>query len=420
MLSVITNEDERAEMAVSLDEICRQGAQQMLAAALEAEVADYVDAMSGEVDENGHRLVRRNGRHEPRTITTAAGKVEIHQPRVDDRRTDPTTGEKLRFASSLIPPWARKSPKVSAVLPLLYLHGMSSGDFSPALTEFFGHDAGLSASSITRLTTDWQAEQREFMNRDLTDHDYVYVWVDGVHFNVRLEEARLCCLVIVGVTLDGTKELIAIVDGYRESTESWLDLLRDLDRRGMNAPTLAVGDGALGFWNALEQIWPTTVPQRDWVHKVANILDAMPKTAQRTAKKMLDEIRNAEDGELARAAAAKFDATYRAKFPKAADKLANDLDRLLAFYDYPADHWVHLKTSNPIESTFATVRQRTKVTKGPGSRAAGLAMAYKLIGTAEDGWRRINSPHLAALVRAGAKFEKGQHVTTNPEDQVAA
>ena len=320
MLSVITNEDERAEMAVSLDEICRQGAQQMLAAALEAEVADYVDAMSGEVDENGHRLVRRNGRHEPRTITTAAGKVEIHQPRVDDRRTDPTTGEKLRFASSLIPPWARKSPKVSAVLPLLYLHGMSSGDFSPALTEFFGHDAGLSASSITRLTTDWQAEQREFMNRDLTDHDYVYVWVDGVHFNVRLEEARLCCLVIVGVTLDGTKELVAIVDGYRESTESWLDLLRDLDRRGMKAPTLAVGDGALGFWNALEQIWPTTVPQRDWVHKVANILDAMPKTAQRTAKKMLDEIRNAEDGELARKAAAKFDQSYRAKFPKAADK----------------------------------------------------------------------------------------------------
>ena len=420
MLSVISNGDERAEMAVSLDEICRQGAQQMLAAALEAEVAGYVEALAGEVDADGRRLVVRNGRHDPRTITTSAGAVEIHQPRVDDRRTDPATGDKLRFRSGLIPPWARKSPSVSAVLPLLYLHGMSSGDFVPALTEFFGHDTGLSASSITRLTTGWQDEQRAFMNRDLTDHDYVYVWVDGIHFNVRLQEARLCCLVMIGVTVDGSKELVAVVDGYRESKDSWADLLRDLKRRGMTAPNLAVGDGALGFWSALKDVWPDTGHQRDWVHKKKNILDSLPKSAHPTADKMLVEVRDAEDVNHARAAAAKFDQAFRAKFPKAADKLADDLDQMVAFYDYPAEHWIHLKTSNPIESTFATVRQRTKVTKGPGSRAAGLAMAYKLIGTAETGWRRINAPELAALVRAGIKFEKGKQVTTTPKEQVAA
>ena len=420
MLSVINGEEERAEMAVSLDELCRQGAQQMLAAAMEVEVADYVEGLVGEVDEKGRRLVVRNGRHERRMITTTAGAVEIHQPRVDDRRVDPETGEKRRFRSGLIPPWARKSPSVSAVLPLLYLHGMSSGDFVPALTEFFGHDAGLSASSITRMTTDWQAEQRAFMNRDLTDTDYVYVWVDGVHFNVRLEESRLCCLVMIGVTTNGSKELVAVVDGYRESTDSWADLLRDLKRRGMTAPNLAVGDGALGFWSAIKDVWPETVHQRDWVHKKKNILDALPKSAQPTADKMLVEVRDAEDVNHARAAAAKFDQMYRPKFPKAADKLTNDLDKMVAFYDYPAEHWIHLKTSNPIESTFATVRQRTKVTKGPGSRAAGLAMAYKLIGTAETGWRRINAPELAALVRAGTKFEKGNQVTTTPEEQVAA
>ena len=420
MLSVINGEEERAEITVSLDELCRQGAQQMLAAAMEAEVADYVAGLSGEVDGDGRRLVRRNGRHQPRTITTTAGAVQIHQPRVDDRRVDPETGDKMRFRSGLIPPWARKSPSVSAVLPLLYLHGMSSGDFVPALTEFFGHDAGLSPSSITRLTTQWQDEQRAFMNRDLTATDYVYIYVDGVHFNVRLEEARLCVLVMIGVTTNGTKELVAIVDGYRESKDSWADLLRDCHRRGMSAPNLAVGDGALGFWGAIGDVWPDTEHQRDWVHKQKNILDALPKSAQPTAKKMLKEVRDAEDGDHARAAAGKFDAMYRTKFPKAADKLVKDLDQVLAFYNYPAEHWIHLKTSNPIESTFATVRQRTKVTKGPGSRAAGLAMAYKLIGTAADGWRRINAPELAALVRAGTKFEKGKQVTTTPEEQVAA
>jgi transposase-like protein len=354
-------------------------------------------------------------------MTTAAGRLPIRAPRVNDRRSDPETGERRRFRSSIVPPWCRKSPKVSEVLPLLYLHGLSTGDFAPALAEFFGSAAGLSPSVITRLTTQWQDEQRSFMARDLSDRDFVYVWVDGVHFNVRLEEARLCCLVIVGVRLDGTKELVAIADGYRESTESWADLLRDLKRRGMPAPMLAVGDGALGFCAALREVWPETTEQRDWVHKAANTLNALPKSAQPTAKKMLAEIRDAEDGDEARQAAKRFDDTYRAKFPKAADKITNDLDRLLAFYDFPAEHWIHLKTSNPIESTFATVRLRTNITKGPGSRAAGLAMAFKLIEAAQDRWRAVNSPHLVALVRAGATFRKGVLVENNPtKDQVAA
>ena len=242
---------------------------------------------------------------------TAAGAVEIRAPRVDDRRVDPDTGERMRFRSSIVPPWCRKSPKVSEVLPLMYLHGMSSGDFAPALAEFFGSAAGLSPSVITRLTTQWQDEHRAFMGRDLSDRDYVYVWVDGVHFNVRLEEDRLCCLVIVGVRLDGTKELVAIADGYRESTDSWADLLRDLKRRGMRAPVVAVGDGALGFWAALRDVWPETREQRGWVHKVANVLDALPKSVQPTAKKMLAEIRDAEDRDHAVAAAKRFDAEFR-------------------------------------------------------------------------------------------------------------
>ena len=323
MLRVLTDDDARAELHVGLDEIVREGARRMLAVALEAEVDAYAYAFADERDENGRRLVIRNGHAEPRTLTTAAGGIEIEAPRVNDRRVDEATGERRRFASAIVPPWCRKSPKVIEVLPLLYLHGMSSGDFAPALEEFFGSAAGLSASVITRLTKQWQADQRAFADRSLDDRDYVYVWADGIHFSVRLEEARLCALVIVGVRVDGTKELVAITDGHRESTESWADLLRDLKRRGMRAPMVAVGDGAL------------------------------------------------------------------------------------AFYDFPAEHWIHLKTTNPIESTFATVRLRTKVTKGPGSRAAGLSMAYKLIEAAQQRWRSINAPHLVRLVRAGAVFHAG-------------
>jgi putative transposase len=418
MLKVVAEEATRTELSASLDEICREGARRMLAAALEAEADAYIEALADEVDEVGHRLVVRNGHANPRTVTTVAGGIEIRAPRVNDQRVDPESGERQQFKSSIVPPWCRKSPKVTEVLPLLYLHGMSSGDFVPALEGFFGSSAGLSASVITRLTTQWQDEQRAFMNRSLKDRDFVYVWVDGVHFNIRLEEDRLCVLVMVGVRLDGTKELVAIRDGYRESKESWADLLRDLKRRGMRAPVLAIGDGALGFWAAVRDVWPDTRHQRDWWHKTANVLDALPKSAQPTAKQMLAEIRDAEDRDHALAATKTFANEFAAKFPKAVAKITDDLDELLAFYDFPAEHWIHLKTTNPIESTFATVRQRTKVTKGPGSRAAGLAMAYKLIIAAQDRWRAINGPHLVALVRAGATFKKGV-LLENP-NQVAA
>ena len=405
MLTVVTDDDARSELTAGLDEIVREGARRMLAAALEAEVDAYIEAMAGELDERGRRRVVRNGHAEARTITTAAGGIEIEAPRVDDRRLDPDTGDRLRFRSTIVPPWCRKSPKVAEVLPLMYLHGMSSGDFAPALGEFFGSAAGLSASVVTRLTRQWQDERTAFAHRDLSAVDYVYVWADGIHFNVRLEEERLCALVIVGVRADGTKELVAIEDGFRESTESWADVLRDLRRRGMRAPVLAVGDGALGFWGALREVFPATGTQRCWVHKVANVLSALPKSAQRSARRMLADIRDAEDRDHAVTAIGGFAEAYAAKYPKAVAKVVDDTETLLAFFDFPAEHWIHLKTTNPIESTFATVRLRTKVTKGPGSRVAGLAMAFKLIESAQTRWRAVNGPHLVALVRAGTQFE---------------
>jgi putative transposase len=420
MLSVVNDNAAAADGRSLLDEICRDGARRMLAVALEAEVDAYLAELVDERDEEGHRLVRRNGHAKAREIQTVAGAVEIRQPRVNDRRVDPESGGKMAFKSSLIPPWCRKSPKVTEVLPLLYLHGLSSGDFIPALEAFFGSAAGLSASVITRLTKAWADDHAAFMARDLTEVDYVYVWVDGVHFNVRLEEERLCCLVMIGVRLDGTKELVALADGYRESKDSWAALLRDLRHRGMRPPVLAVGDGALGFWAALRDVFPETKDQRCWLHKMANVLDALPKSIQPLAKKMLIEIRDAEDKDHARAAAKAFDSEFRSKWPKAADRISEDLDQLLRFFDFPAEHWIHLKTTNAIESTFATVRLRTRVTKGPGSRAAGRAMAFKLLEAAEDRWRSVNGPKLVALVRAGAKFRKGVLVESSLQQEEAA
>jgi putative transposase len=422
MLRVVADERTGAELGSSLDELVAEGARRMLAAALEAEVDAYVSGLVDELDEHGRRLVVRNGHAEARQIVTGAGPVEVVAPRVNDRRVDEATGQRRRFRSSIIPPWARKSPKVAEVLPLMYLHGMSSKDFAPALEEFFGSAAGLSASVVTRLTTQWQDERKRFARRSLAEVDYVYIWVDGIHFNVRLDENRLCALVIVGVRTDGTKELVSISEGHRESTESWADVLRDLRRRGMRAPTVAVGDGALGFWSALRDVFPETVEARCWVHKAANVLNALPKSAQPAARQALTEIRDATDRDHALAAIEAFKRDYQAKWPKAAAKIVDDTEVLLSFFDYPAEHWIHLKTTNPIESTFATVRLRTKVTKGPGSRAAGLAMAYKLIEAAQDRWRSVNAPHLVALVRAGAAFEKGVMVErTNQQDtEVAA
>jgi putative transposase len=417
MLRVHVEEAAHAELTGGLDALVAEGARRMLAAALEAEVDAYVSSLIDEVDEHGRRLVVRNGHAEPRSLVTGAGPLLVHAPRVNDRRVDEGTGERKRFRSSILPPWARKSPKVAEVLPLMYLHGMSSGDFAPALEEFFGSAAGLSASVITRLTTDWQRERDQFAHRSLKEVDYVYLWADGIHFNVRLQEARLCVLVIVGVRADGTKELVSITDGHRESTESWADVLRDLKRRGMRPPVLAVGDGALGFWGALSEVFPDTTHQRCWVHKMANVMNALPKSAQPAARAALCEVRDAEDKKHAQAALERFVKDYEAKWPKATEKVVKDADALLAFFDFPAEHWVHLKTTNPIESTFATVRLRTKVTKGPGSRAAGLAMAYKLIESAQTRWRAVNAPQLVALVRAGVVFEKGVMAERSEADE---
>jgi putative transposase len=422
MLRVHGDASADAELSSTLDELVTEGARRMLAAALEAEVDAYVGSLADERDEHGRRLVVRNGHALVRSVVTGAGPIEVRAPRVNDRRVDEESGERCRFRSSILPPWARKSPKVAEVLPLMYLHGMSSGDFVPALEEFFGSAAGLSASVVTRLTTEWQREREHFAHRSLKGVDYVYVYADGIHFNVRLEEARLCALVIVGVRADGTKELVSISDGHRESTESWADVLRGLKRRGMTAPVLAVGDGALGFWGALGEVFPDTVHQRCWVHKVANVMNALPKSAQPAARGALAEIRDAEDKEHATKAFDRFVKDYEAKWPKATEKMTKDREALLAFFDFPAEHWVHLKTTNPIESTFATVRLRTKVTKGPGSRAAGLAMAYKLIEQAQTRWRAVNAPHLVALVRAGVTFEKGVMIerTQDQDEEVAA
>jgi putative transposase len=409
MLSVIADEAARSELTMSLDELAREGARRMLATALEAEVDAYIAGYAALVDERGHRLVRRNGHAPARTIATGTGQVEVTRPRVDDRRVDPETGQRRQFQSVILPRWVRRSPKVAAVLPLLYLHGLSSSDFVPALEELFGSRAGLSASVITRLTTQWQAEREAFQQRDLSEVDYVYCWADGVHFSIRLGEGgRLCCLVIVGVRADGRKELVAVADGTRESTDDWAELLRDLRRRGMGAPVVMVGDGALGLWRALREVFPATREQRCWVHKVRNILNALPKSVHAGARRALNEIIMAEDLEHARTAIETFATDYGTKWPKAVAKVTDDQDALLTFFEYPAEHWQHLRTTNPIESSFSPVRARTRVTKGPGTRDTGLAMVFKLLQAAEGRWRAVNGPHLVALVRAGARFENGK------------
>lgn len=413
-------EGEREEHLLDLDEIARQGAKRMLARALEAEVEEYVDAARGERDGHGRALVVRNGHAREREVLCGAGSVEVKAPRVNDRRVD-EDGNRQRFKSVILPPYMRRSPKVTEVLPLLYLHGLSSGDFVPALEEFFGTEAGLSASTITRLTEQWQQEREHFMRRDLSGRDHVYVWVDGIHTGVRLGgDDRLCCLVVVGARPDGTKELVALSDGYRESEESWAELLRDLKKRGMRAPELAVGDGALGFWNAIRDVFPETRHGRDWVHKTANVLDAMPKSVHPRAKAAIKEITTAENKKEANKAIEEFADEFSTKWPRAVAKITSDKEALLAFYDYPAEHWRHLRTTNPIESVFSPVRARMDVTKGPGSRQAGLAMIFKLMEAAEGRWHKLSGAHLVALVRAGAEFRNGKLVEGTNEEKVAA
>lgn len=392
---------------LTVDELAREGARRMLAAALEAEAADYVERCRGERDERGHALVTRNGRGRPRRLTLGCGTVELAQPRVHDRRV--VEGERQRFTSRILPPYMRRSPKVSEVLPVLYLRGLSTGDFKEALPALLGEEAtaGLSPTTVSRLTTDWEEEYRRFQRRDLSGCDYVYVWVDGIHFTIRLEEDRLCALVMIGVRPDGTKELVAIEDGYRESTENWASVLRDLRRRGMGAPVLAVGDGALGFWAAVRDVWPETLEQRCWVHRLGNVLAKLPKRLQPKAKAALREIMQAPSRAAAEEEIGRFREDYGPKYLKAVESLTRDQDKLLTYFDFPAEHWKHLRTTNVVESPFATVRLRQRVTKGAGSRMKGLTMGYKLLVMAEKRWRRLNGSELLPLVRAGVPFSDG-------------
>ncbi|KQW00351.1 transposase [Streptomyces sp. Root369] len=371
----------------------------MLAAALETKANAYTAELADQLDGESRRLVVRNGYHQPRSVTTVAGAVEVRAPRVNDKRVDETTGERKWFSSSVLPLWCRKFPKISEVLPLLHLHGVSRGDFVPALEQFLGSSVCLSPATVTRLTTRWQADHKTFGERDLADGDYVYVWADGIHPRIRLEEAKAAVLVVMGVRVDGTKELIAMTEGYRESSESWANLLRDCARRSMRAPVLAVGDGALGFWNALNEVVPGTRHQRCWVHKTANVLDCLAKSAQFAAKKAVQDLYNAEDREHVAKAIKVFAQQYGAKFPKGVERIVDDEDELLAFYDFRAEHCIHL---------------RTKVTKGAGSRAAALAMVFKLVESAQARRRAVKAPHLVALVPAGALFERG-HLVERPE-----
>lgn len=402
--------EEEGTVSSTLEEIAREGARRMLAAALEAEVAAYLEEYESERDEQGHRLVVRNGKARSRTVLLGAGAMEVQAPRVNDRRVN-ETGQRQRFTSQILPPYMRRSPKVAEVLPILYLRGLSTGDFREALPALLGEQAaGLSPTTITRLTAAWEAEYRAFCESSLADRDYVYVWADGVHFRVRLEEDRLCTLVLIGVRPDGTKELLAVDDGYRESTQSWASLLRGLKRRGMKAPVVAVGDGALGFWAAISEVWPEALEQRCWVHRLANVLDKLPKRLQPKAKQALHEIMYAQSREQAEEGIDRFAEDYEAKYPKAVASLRQDQDKLMTFFGLPAEHWQHLRTTNVIESPFATVRLRQRVTKGAGSRIKALVMAYKLLDMAQQRWRRLNAPHLLPLVRAGVKFIDGlQH-----------
>lgn len=414
------------EGRLTLDDLAREGARRMIAAALEAEVEEYVATFVEEVDEEGKRLVVRNGRARERKLTVGSGTLPLRAPRVNDKRVDDETGERKRFHSKILPAYARRSPKLTEVLPILYLHGLSTGDFAPALRDLLGEDAaGLSSSSIQRLTEQWQAEHAAFCARELRFHRYAYLFLDGVNVSVRLgEDDRLCLLVVIGVREDGCKELLAIEDGYRESGDSWAAVLRDLRERGMNEPKLVSGDGALGAWAALREVFPHAEEQRCWVHKTANVLDSLPKRLQPRAKSLLHEMAEAPSRADARKALERFRAEFDAKYPKALSKLDKDWEALTAFFDFPAEHWRHLRTTNPIESSFATVKLRTRVTKGAGSKKAALAMAYKLLDAAQERWRRFNGHELVAEVLDGVKFKDGIRLseddTTTTDEEVAA
>ena len=390
----------------ALTDLLRSGAQRLLAQAIQAEVEGYLAARRDVRDEAGRQQVIRNGSLPQRILHTGVGPVEVKQPRVRDRRP---AGQRETFHSSILPPYLRKTKSIEELIPWLYLKGVSTGDFAEALAALLGPDApGLSATTVTRLKAVWQEEYDAWGKRSLAGKHFVYVWADGVHFNIRLEEDRQCILVLMGATADGKKELIALGDGYRESEQSWKALLLDCQARGLTvAPSLAVGDGALGFWKALRQVWPTTREQRCWVHKTANVLDKLPRGQQPKAKAMLHDIWQAATKGEAEKAFDLFVATWQAKYAKATECLVKDREALLVFCDFPAEHWVHVRTTNPVESTFATVRLRTSKTKGSGSRAACLTMVFKLMESAAKNRRLLNGSSLIGEVIAGVRFVDG-------------
>jgi transposase-like protein len=390
-------------VADALTEVLRRGAGTLLQEAVEAEVAEVIARYQALKDERGRQRVVRNGHKQERTIQTGIGDVMVKAPRVRDRQ-----GE-IKFSSSILPPYLRRTKSIEELLPWLYLKGLSTGDFSSALTALLGQDAaGLSASTISRLKEVWKEEHERWSKRELAGKRFVYIWVDGVHFGVRLEDASQCILVVIGATVDGKKELLAMLDGYRESAESWKELLLDLKQRGLTIdPKVAIGDGALGFWKALPQVFGTTREQRCWVHKTANVLNKLPKGQQAKAKAALHEIWMTDSRAAAEQAFDHFLTTYEVKYAKAAECLAKDRQALLTFYDFPAEHWPHIRTTNPIESTFATVRLRTAKTRGCVSRAGILAMVFKLTKSAEQKWRKLKGHTRLAQVVQGVRFKDG-------------
>ena len=391
-----------------LEELAREGARQLLAQALEVEVAQFLEKHRNKINDEGRRQVVRNGYMPARDLVTGIGPIKIQQPRLDDRVLS-EAGEQ-RFSSEILPRYLRRMPSVDNLIPILYLKGVSTGDMSEALASILGSDAaGLSATNVVRLKAQWEQDYKEWCQRDLKGKQYVYMWVDGIHVNVRLDEEKSCILAIMGADSKGKKELLAVSDGYRESKASWREMLLDLKRRGMEeGPKLAIGDGALGFWAALREVFPNCREQRCWVHKTANVLDKMPKSVQGKAKSMLHEMWQAPTKEKALAAYEHFLSSWCEKYPKATECLRTDKEELFTFYDFPASHWVHIRTTNPIESTYATVRLRTKKTKGCGSRMATLTMVFKLALEAQKTWRRLTGHEQIALIMAGRRFVDGE------------
>ena len=403
------------EMGLNLDELVRQGARQVIRQVIEAELMELLSSCANVTTLKGKRAVVRNGYLPEREILTAAGPIAVQVPKVRDR-----SGSGIKFNSNIVPPYVRKSPRVSAALPWLYLKGISTGDMGEALRVLLGEEAkGLSANVVSRLKAQWADEHEAWSRRDLSRSRYVYWWADGIHTGLRSEHSDgQCLLVIVGVTPDGRKERVAISDGYRESKASWEELLLDLKRRGLQSgPLLAVGDGAMGFWAAMEEVFPQTAHQRCWFHKMGNVLNALPKSQQARAKADLQAIWMAATREEAQAALATFVESYQAKYPKAVEKIEKDRDSLLAFYDFPAEHWQHIRTTNPIESTFATVRHRTCRTRNCVSRSTFLGLAFKLIEEAEKSWRRIRGADKIELLLKGIPFKDGEPVQDDPSVQ---